>query len=476
MPNSSSPSISRVPRRLVAAVEDEGEEAGRAREVARPEFVARTIAQRRMEHPRHLRLLLQPARDLEAALLVPLQPDGERAQAAQRQPGVVGAGGLAEDAAGLLEPSARSPRSPSPSRASDRHGRRYIWCRRGSRGRSPAAIAGKKSGVAQVLSIRVTRPRAFAAAQIAGTSWTSKVWVPGLSMKMARVCSPISVGDAGADHRIVIAGRDAEALEHVVAEGPGRPVGAVDHQQLVAGREHREQGAGDRGRAGRIEPGHRRARLELGQRLAQRPGRRRAVAAVMEDAVARRIGRLHVGDAVEQDGRGAPDRRVDDAAASIPRGGRPRPAASRASFPSCRRPSPWACPDRRPIRTSCRRRAGRRPCRADGRRTGGPPAVTPEPQVVTIGFVEVDAGRVEHGAQRVAALPAVVGVEEAALCGRLRAPGMWPEARPGRGSASLAGEARGRRGRRRSRGCRRRSGRGRRPCRPPPARSSEAVK
>ena len=53
---------------------------------------------------------------------------------------------------------------------------------------------------------------------------------------------------------------------------------------------------------------------------------------------------------------------------------------------------------------------------------------------------------------------------------------MWPEARPGRGSGILAGEARGRRGHRRSRGCRRRAGRGRPPCRPPPRRSSEAVK
>ena len=34
--------------------------------------------------------------------------------------------------------------------------------------------------------------RAFAAAQMAGTSCTSNVWVPGLSRKMARVFSPTS--------------------------------------------------------------------------------------------------------------------------------------------------------------------------------------------------------------------------------------------------------------------------------------------
>jgi hypothetical protein len=45
--------------------------------------------------------------------------------------------------------------------------------------------------VAQVLSSNVVTPRAFAAATIAGTSCTSKLSDPGLSMKIARVFSPI---------------------------------------------------------------------------------------------------------------------------------------------------------------------------------------------------------------------------------------------------------------------------------------------
>ncbi len=52
--------------------------------------------------------------------------------------------------------------------------------------------AGKKSGVAQVLSSRVATPLAFAAAQMAGTSCTSIVSEPGLSRKIALVRSPIS--------------------------------------------------------------------------------------------------------------------------------------------------------------------------------------------------------------------------------------------------------------------------------------------
>ncbi len=89
--------------RVVAAGEDEGEEAGRAPEVADEIFVARAGGQRGVEDAGDLRLPVQPARDLQAALLMAGEADGEGAQAAQGEPGLVGAGALAEDAAGALE-------------------------------------------------------------------------------------------------------------------------------------------------------------------------------------------------------------------------------------------------------------------------------------------------------------------------------------------------------------------------------------
>ncbi|MCY1186520.1 hypothetical protein D9M73_274000 [compost metagenome] len=55
----------------------------------------------------------------------------------------------------------------------------------------PWAIAGKNNGVAQVLSSKVVTPRALAAATIVGTSCTSKVRLPGLSSRIARVFSAI---------------------------------------------------------------------------------------------------------------------------------------------------------------------------------------------------------------------------------------------------------------------------------------------
>src|ERR1044072_6787294 len=88
----------------VAAGEDEGEQPGRPGKVALPDVVARTILHRGMENARDLRLLLEPARDPEPVLLVPPEPDVERPQAPERQPGIVGPGGLAEHPARLLEP------------------------------------------------------------------------------------------------------------------------------------------------------------------------------------------------------------------------------------------------------------------------------------------------------------------------------------------------------------------------------------
>ena len=122
------------------------------------------------------------------------------------------------------------------------------------------------------------------------------------------------LADAGADQRIVIGRRDSEALEDRVAIFARRTVGAVGDQQLVAGRQHRGQRGGHRGQARGIERGSCRARLEQGQRLRQRPmggGPLQAVTIFAE----RRLAALHLGNAVEQDRRGALDRRIDEAAA-----------------------------------------------------------------------------------------------------------------------------------------------------------------
>ena len=88
---------------------------------------------------------------------------------------------------------------------------------------------------------------------------------PGVGLEQA--------GDAGADQRIEIAGLDAVAGEHAVAEIARRPVGVVADQQMVAGLQHREQGGGDRGQArGRdADAGALRA-FQRHQRVLQRRG------------------------------------------------------------------------------------------------------------------------------------------------------------------------------------------------------------
>ena len=116
------------------------------------------------------------------------------------------------------------------------------------------------------------------------------------------------VFDAGADQGIEIGGLDAIAGEHAVAEIARRPVDVVTDQKMIAGLEHREQGGGDRGKARRREPdaGALRA-FQRHQHLLQRPGGRRAVAAVLELAA---MGVQVFGGRIEHGGT-VEDRRID---------------------------------------------------------------------------------------------------------------------------------------------------------------------
>ena len=72
---------------------------------------------------------------------------------------------------------------------------------------------------------------------------------------------------------------DAETNQHVVAEPAGRLVDRVCDQHLVAGREHRQQGAGHRREAGWEQANASRA-LELAKRFGQGLLRREAGAAI----------------------------------------------------------------------------------------------------------------------------------------------------------------------------------------------------
>ena len=192
--------------------------------------------------------------------------------------------------------------------------------------------------------------------------------------------------------RIEKAGLDAEFLEQAAAHGPHRIVDVVGDQHRVARPQHRKQGAGDGGDARGIEHRSRRARLERGQRLGQRPLRRRAAAAIKEAAVGVGLrASLERGHAIVEVRARAPDRGIDHGPGRIRRAGPFAPTSAgdeagcgeslpggslaiAASFP-CRtrkvKPgrSPWGYPDRRPIRPTSRRRARRRPCRAGAWRT-----------------------------------------------------------------------------------------------------------
>ena len=116
-------------------------------------------------------------------------------------------------------------------------------------------------------------------------------------------------GDAGADQRIEIGGLDAVAGQQAVAEIAGRTVGVVADQKMIAGLQHREQGGGDRRQAGGRDTDARALRaFERHQRLLQRLGGRRSVAAILELAA---MGMQVLGGRIEHGG-AVDDGRIDE--------------------------------------------------------------------------------------------------------------------------------------------------------------------
>ena len=118
--------------------------------------------------------------------------------------------------------------------------------------------------------------------------------------------------DIGAQVRVVIGGLDAEALEEGVAEASGRRIGAVGHQQVVAGLEEGQHGNRDRGQPRGVDHGSVRA-FDRGKRLLEGIGGRRAVAPVAHALIGRSGCGLERREGREQHGGGVVDRRVDDA-------------------------------------------------------------------------------------------------------------------------------------------------------------------
>jgi hypothetical protein len=133
-----------------------------------------------VQHAAHRLVLLQPARDLERARLVAREPHVERAESADREEEVVGARVLPEVARGVAQP--RPPRLVRDDGAGSRSewppGYFVATCITRS---APCSNDGKFAPVAQVLSWITAAPRARATRAIAGKSWISKVFDPGLS-------------------------------------------------------------------------------------------------------------------------------------------------------------------------------------------------------------------------------------------------------------------------------------------------------
>jgi len=115
-----------------------------------------------------------------------LETDGQGAQAAQRQEAIIAAGGKTHIAVGLFQPLGMA--FVGAHRADIHIGMAAQIFGAGLDGEIHAMAMGvEHSGVAQVLSIKTLAPFAWAAREMAGMSWISKVSEPGLSQNTALV-------------------------------------------------------------------------------------------------------------------------------------------------------------------------------------------------------------------------------------------------------------------------------------------------
>ena len=212
--------------------------------------MAGTVGKRRMQDARDARLILQPARHLQCAIAVLPQPDAQRAQPARRQPGVVGTDHLAEEIGGLAnlaEPVGvcGDATHHDIAMADDifgagedgdvdamSHGREIERRRPGIVHQRDDAMRPRPGGDGRhILHLESEASGAFQKDGADRPGGKKRVEVRRL--------------------RIIIDGFDAVLAEHLGAEGPGRIVGAVDHEQPIARFQHSHQRAGDRRHARR---------------------------------------------------------------------------------------------------------------------------------------------------------------------------------------------------------------------------------
>ena len=178
------------------------------------------------------------------------------------------------------------------------------------RGRRRDRARDSRAGVAQVLSIEHQRALVVRRRGDGGNvlhlerQRARRFEVDGARIRLHQV------GDRAADQRIVIAHGDAVAGQDLVAELPGRAVGAVGDEQMVARVHHRQQRRRDRREARRQQGDAGALRsFERQHGRFERFGGRRAAPAVL---IARAMGEKILGVRIEH-GRGVIDRRIDEA-------------------------------------------------------------------------------------------------------------------------------------------------------------------
>ncbi len=296
-----------------ARLQKHPEQPAGARKVALPEGVTGIVGERGVKHALDLRARLEPARQLQRVPMVPLEPNREGAQPAERLIAVV-----RRDVAAEIVHAVAQPRIMLLGHGDDAH----------HQVRVPADVLGgcvdrDVEAVPERLEVQPARPGVIQHAQHAALSGHPRDGRDVLHFEGERArqlqeedpgVRPDQGFDPGADQRVVVGRLDAEARQHAVAELAGRRVGGIDHQQVVAGGEEGHQGLRDRGLA-RAGDDRTMGAVQGGDRILECEGGRRAAPPVVDAAqLTRPFERL---DRLVQDGRGPIDRRIDHAVIAV---------------------------------------------------------------------------------------------------------------------------------------------------------------
>ena len=247
-------------------LEDDAEQAAGAGVIALPDGMPGGAGKGGVKDAPHLRPLTEPARDANPRFHLVIEPDRERAHAAEREPAIIGARILAEG----------ERRSPHPlpvlvGAGGDGAEQQVGMAADIFRQRLQRDIDAMGEGLEEMDAPGIVHQHLDAAGmgglgQRRHVLHLEAVAAGALQKQNPRRRAAHQAEGGGIDGRRVVGGGDAETAQHGVAKMPRWAIDTVRHQAVITGFEigHQREGAGGEARGDDLAA---RAALDLGDRV-----------------------------------------------------------------------------------------------------------------------------------------------------------------------------------------------------------------